>query len=297
MPFNLTQLVVNTLILGSLYALLAVGLTLSYRILKFANFAHAELITFGAYIAYSLNRAGVDFYTSLPIAFIASGALAIALDMAVYKPLRDKNADPIALMISSIGVGLVIRHLLQEIYSAQIKSFRLGFKAFDVLGARITLLQLSAIILAVVMIIGFHLLFTRTKLGKAMRATSDNPNLAMASGIPTDNIIRGMWFLGGGAAGLGGALRAADTRLIPTLGFEILLPVFAVVLLGGIGSFYGAIVAAYLLALAENLSVVLLTALGLNTSYRAGVAFLVLLLVLIFKPQGIMGMRIGGERE
>jgi len=297
MPINFAQIIINTLILGSLYSLIALGLTLTYRILKFANFAHAELITLGAYMAYSLNAAGMNFYLSLVLAFIASGALGIAGEKLVFRPLRNKGADAIALMISSIGLGLIVRHLLQEIYSAQIKSFKLGFETFEIFGARITMLQVAAIITSIAMIIIFHFIFTRTRLGKAMLATSDNPSLAMGSGIPTDRVILAMWFLGGGAAGVGGAFRAADTRLIPTLGWEILLPIFAVVLLGGIGSFYGAIIAAYLIALAENLAVVLLSDFGLSTGYRAAVAFVVLILVLVLRPQGILGKKISGERE
>jgi|Deesub1362B_J571_1020462.scaffolds.fasta_scaffold01740_9 branched-subunit amino acid ABC-type transport system permease component len=294
---NVAQLLVNILITGSLYALMAVGLTMIYRILRFANFAHAELITFGAYVAYSLNKLGFSLYSSLLFAFFAAGALAIAFDYTVFKPLRDRGADAISLMIASIGAGLVVRHVLQEIYGAQIASYTLSLKSYEIFGARISQVQMGIIIFAVAAILAFHLILTRTKLGKAMRATSDNPTLAMASGVSVDRVILATWFLGGGIAGVAGVFRAADTRLIPTLGWEVLLPVFAVVLLGGIGSFYGAIVAAYIIAIAENVGVLILASLGLHTGYRPAIAFLILILVLIFRPQGIFGTRLGGERE
>ncbi|WP_456475033.1 branched-chain amino acid ABC transporter permease [Candidatus Pyrohabitans sp.] len=294
---NAEQLLVNILITGSLYALMAVGLTMVYRILRFANFAHAELITFGAYVAYTLNQLGFGLYPSMLLALLASGALGIAFDSAVFKPLRNRGADTISLMVASIGAGLIVRHVLQETYGAQILSYRFALKSYEVFGARISQVQIGIILAAVVAILVFHLILTRTRLGKAMRATSDNPTLAMASGIPVDRVVLATWFLGGGIAGVAGVFRAADTRLIPTLGWEVLLPVFAVVLLGGIGSFYGAIIAAYVIAFAENVGVLILASLGLHTGYRPAIAFFILILVLIFRPQGILGVRLGGERE
>jgi len=297
MSVDPAQLFVNILITGSLYALLAVGLTMVYRILRFPNFAHAELITTGAYSALFFTSAGVGFVPSMALAFLVAGLAGILMDLAVFRPLRNKGATVISMMIASIGVGFVLRHIIQEVFGATIKSYSITVKSYEVAGARITGIQGGIILAAVLFIILFHLLLTRTKLGKAMRATSDNPSLAMASGIPIDRVILGVWFFGGGVAGVAGVFRGADTRLIPTLGWEVLLFIFAVVLLGGIGSIYGTIIAAHAISAVENLGVVLLVSLGLSTSYRAAIAFLVLILVLLFRPQGIVGIKLGGERE
>jgi branched-subunit amino acid ABC-type transport system permease component len=119
----------------------------------------------------------------------------------------------------------------------------------------------------------------------------------MASGIPVERVVLAVWFLGGGVAGVAGVFRGADTRLVPTLGWEVLLFIFAVVLLGGIGSFYGTIIAAYIISLVENVGVIMLVNIGLSTSYRPAIAFLILIIVLLFRPQGIVGIKLGGERE
>ncbi len=294
---EMAQILMNILITGSLYVLMAVGVTMVYRILRFANFAHAELITLGAYVAYSLNRAGMSIYLTLPLAFAASGALGVALERGVFRPLRERGGDAIALMIASIGAGMVVRHVLQQVYSAKVLTYSTPLVSYQVLGARVSQVQVVILLLGVASIVAFHLLLTRTRMGKAMRATSDNPELARASGIPVRRVVLATWVLGGGIAGVAGVLRAADTRLVPTLGWEVLLPVFAVVLLGGIGSFYGAVAAAYLLAAAENLGVLLLGALGMSTGYRYAISFVILILVLLFRPYGIAGQRLGGERE
>lgn len=135
-----------------------------------------------------------------------------------------------------------------------------------------------------------HIFLTRTIIGKAIRASANNPELAMASGINIDKISVVVWVVGAALAGVGGLFRAADTRVVPIIGWEILLPAFAVVILGGIGSFYGAITACFILGLAENIGVVFLSAFNLSTDYRFAVAFIVLILTLIFKPTGLGGL-------
>ncbi|MCK4388178.1 MAG: branched-chain amino acid ABC transporter permease, partial [Dehalococcoidia bacterium] len=141
----------------------------------------------------------------------------------------------------------------------------------------------SAVALAFVM----HLILTRTKIGKAIRATSSNPELALASGINIDRVIWLTWFIGGGLAAIAGIFRGADTQIWPMTGWDIILPMFAVAILGGIGNFYGAIVAAFIVGLAENIGVVALVAMGLSTTYRIGIAFVILIITLIIKPQGL----------
>jgi len=289
---DLTQVTINSIVTGSIYVLIAIGLTMVYRVLKFANFAHAELVTFGAYMAYVINVSlGMNLFYGLIAAFFLTGMLGIASDRLVFSKLRNRKSDVISMMIASIGVGLVIRQSIQEAWGPQIQWYTLKVQTYELFGGAITELQVYIIASSIILIFLLHFLFTGTKLGKAMRGVADNPNLAMASGIDTEKILLWVWFIGAGLAGVGGVFRGADTRLVPLLGWEVLLPAFAVVILGGIGSFYGAILAAYILGFAENFGVAMLSLLSLSTGYRPAIAFIILILVLILRPRGIMGRR------
>ena len=294
MAINALQVVVNSVLTGSIYALVSIGLTLVYRILKFANFAHAELITAGAYFGFALNRSiSQNILISLVGGFLFAGIIGVASELLVFRPLRNKGGDTISLMVASIGLGLVVRHVIQQIWGSKFLWYNLNTKTynFQFLGSRaiMTSLQVIIVITSVVAVAAVHLFLTRTKMGRAMRATADNPSLAMACGINVERVLILVWFIGAGLAGLGGVLRAADTRLVPLVGWEVLLSAFAVVILGGLGNLYGTIIAAYILGVAENVGVVVLSALSLSTGYRPAIAFLVLIIVLLFKPTGLMG--------
>ena len=292
---DLAQIIINSAVTGSIYVLIAIGLTMIYRVLRFANFSHAELVTFGAYMAYVINASlGMNLFYGLIAAFLLTGMLGIATDRLVFKKLRNKGSDVISMMVASIGIGLVVRQSIQEAWGPQIRWYELKVRTFELFGGTITELQVYIIASSIILIFFLNFLFTKTKLGKAMRGVSDNPQLAMASGIDTEKILLWVWFIGAGLAGIGGVFRGADTRLVPLLGWEVLLPAFAVVILGGIGSFYGAILAAYVLGFAENFGVALLSELSISTGYRPAIAFIILILVLILKPTGIMGKT--GER-
>lgn len=286
------QLIINSVVTGSIYVLIAIGLTMVYRVLKFANFSHAELVTFGAYMAYIVNVSlGMDLFYGALAAFFLAGALGIATDRLVFKKLRNKGSNVISMMIASIGIGLVLRQSIQEKWGPNQVWYDIETRTFEIFGGSITEMQVYIILISITLILILHFMFTRTKLGKAMRGVSDNPQLAMASGIDTEKILLWVWFIGGGLAGIAGVFRGADTRLVPLLGWEIILSAFAVVILGGIGSFYGAILAAYILGFAENFGVLLLSDLSISTGYRPAIAFIILIIVLILRPSGIMGKK------
>ncbi len=285
-----SQIIINSMVTGSIYGLIAVGLTMIYKVLKFANFSHAELVTFGAYIAYIVNVSlGMNLIFGFVTAFLLAGLLGIITDRLVFKRLRNKGSDVMSMMIASIGIGLVIRQSIQEIWGPQLLWYEFENNTYDVPGGSITGLQISILVISILLIFILHFMFKRTRLGKAMRAISDNPQLAMASGIDIEKVLLWVWFIGGGLAGIAGVFRGADTRLVPLLGWEILLPAFAVVILGGIGSFYGAIIAAYVLGFSENFGVAVLSELSISTGYRPAIAFVILILVLILRPTGIRG--------
>jgi branched-subunit amino acid ABC-type transport system permease component len=286
------QLIINSVVTGSIYVLIAIGLTMVYRVLKFANFSHAELITFGAYMAYIVNVSlGMNLFYGVLAAFFLAGALGIATDMLVFRKLRNNGSNVISMMIASIGIGLVLRQSIQEKWGPNQIWYEFETRTFEISGGAITEMQVYIILISIALILMLHFMFTKTKLGKAMRGVSDNPQLAMASGIDTEKIMLWVWFIGGGLAGIAGVFRGADTRLVPLLGWEMILTAFAVVILGGIGSFYGAIIAAYVLGFAENFGVYILSDLSISTGYRPAIAFMILIIVLIFRPSGIMGKK------
>lgn len=290
--FVTPQLIINSVVTGSIYVLISIGLTMVYRVLKFANFSHAELVTFGAYMAYIVNVSlGMDIFYGALAAFFLTGAMGIATDRLVFKKLRNKGSNVISMMIASIGIGLILRQSIQEKWGPNQIWYDIETRTFDIFGGSITEMQVYIIFFSIALILILHFMFTGTKLGKAMRGVSDNPQLAMASGIDTEKILLWVWFIGGGLAGIAGVFRGADTRLVPLLGWELILSAFAVVILGGIGSFYGAILAAYILGFAENFGVSILSDLSISTGYRPAIAFFILIIVLILRPSGIMGKK------
>jgi branched-subunit amino acid ABC-type transport system permease component len=292
---NPLQLIVDSLLTGGVYSLIAVGLTLLYRILKFPNFAHAEFVTLGAYVAFIFNVSlGMSLLVGGLAAFLTTGLVGVVAHRLIFRQLSTRGAMP--MMIASIGLGLVFRHSIQEVWGAKVNYYRIEAPAiYEFLGARATSLDLTVIGVSLALIWAVHLLLTRTRLGKAMRATADNVELARVSGIDTEKVILAVWFLSAGLAAIGGVLRAADTRLIPLLGWNLLLPAFAVVVLGGIGSFYGTVLAAYILGFAENIGVLLLLELGLSTGYRPAIAFATLILMLLIRPQGLFALSSEGR--
>jgi branched-subunit amino acid ABC-type transport system permease component len=285
---NWSQVFLNSAITGSLYLIGAVGLTLTYGLSKFPNFAHAEFITLGAFFGYIVAEPlGLGLLPSLVAAFLATGLVGLFCYRGVFQPLSKKGATIIHLMVASIALGLVLRYSIGSIWGWEPLYFKTTWPSFDVGPLRITGLWIWLIIVAVTLSIIMHLILVHTKIGKAIRATNSNPELALASGINIDRVILVTWFIGAGLAAVAGIFRAANTQIWPMTGWDIILPMFAVAILGGIGNFYGSLVAAFIIGLAENLGVVGLMALGLSTSYRIAIAFIILILTLIIRPEGL----------
>tara|TARA_B100000949_G_C14230827_1_gene428861 strand:+ start:184 stop:1104 length:921 start_codon:yes stop_codon:yes gene_type:complete len=291
---NISQLIIDSILTGSILALGAIGLTLVYRVMNFPNFAHAEFVTFGAYSAYIINRTlELNLVIGSIFSFIGGGLLAIVSYKLVFSKLQtvgtaSGTARMTSMLIASIGLSFVFRHTIQEIWGANVVYYKINApKIYEMVGARFTSIDLVIIGSSVALVLMLHLFLTQTNIGKAIRATADNPNLSKISGIDTEKVIYIVWFISGGVAGFSGLLRGVDTRLTPWLGWNILLIAFTVVILGGIGSFYGAILAAYIIGFAENIGVVALINLGLSTSYRPAIAFTILIIMLILKPRGL----------
>ena len=285
---NWAQVLFNSGITGSLYLISAVALTLVYGISRFPNFAHAEFMTLGAYMGYfAVEQLGLPFPAAFVAAFISSGLVGFLSYKGIFQPLAKRGATLVHLMIASLALGFIIRHSIGEIWGWAPLFFNIIWPSFEVGPVRINAIWLWLILAAVAIAVTMHFILVRTKIGKAMRATSSNAELALSSGINTTRVLLITWFISGGLAGIAGLFRAAETRLSPLLGWDILLSTVAVTILGGIGSFYGAIIAAFIIGLAENVGVVILVQLGLSTEYRLAIPFVILILALILRPQGL----------
>lgn len=285
------------------------GLTLVYDILKFANFAHVELAVAAAYLGFFFNVViGWNIFLSAALAIILTGLMGILFDLAIFKRLR--LAHPVIIMIASFGLAIAVRNGLRAIWGPRPRTFAIALqKPILFLGARITMVQILLLGLALGSVIALHLLLHKSKLGKSIRATSDNPELAQARGISTEAIIRWTWFIAGCFAGLAGVLYGLETQIEPNMGFSLIIPVFCAAILGGLGNPYGAMLGALALGLAENFGIYfdfgriinlgglldLVGPLWIPTAYKGAIAFSILLIILLARPWGILGRKIRRE--
>ncbi len=281
------------LVLGCIYALGAVGVSLLFGILRFAHFAHGDLITLGAYIAFFFTSTfGLSGLLSLPMAIIFSIIICILIDRLFYKPLR--YSPTVILLISSFGIALMLRATVQLIWGVEIESYNEGtfsvpLKLFDTL--IIAEKHIYIVVFTFLIILMMHYFLAKTTMGKAMRAVSDNASLAQITGINTEKVIIWTWIIGGSLAASAGVFLGIDTQLQSNMGWDLLLPIFAAAILGGIGSPYGAIIGGLIIGMAEELSSY--TWLGdgtplLSPGYKTGVAFAIMVLLLIWRPSGIL---------
>jgi branched-chain amino acid transport system permease protein/neutral amino acid transport system permease protein len=284
------QLVVYGLISGSILALGAIGLTLIYGILNFANFAHGDLMALGAYLALFF-RVGLALPMGLafPLSMLGTAAMAVAMDRAWFRPLRQRGAGRVMLAISSLALAIILRSGIRMLWSPQAQYYSRDIHfpfTVPLLEVRINTQQIVIITVALGLVILVSLFLQRTRLGKAMRATADNANLALVSGIDTEQVVVWTWLLGAALAAAGGILLGMSVRLQPIMGWDLLLPIFAATVLGSIGSPYGAMAGALIIGLAEELSTAVLP-----SAYKGAVSLMILVVVLLIRPQGLFGGR------
>ena len=280
---------VNGLNFGLLLALAAIGLSLIFGTTGLSNFAHAEMITFGALMTLLFSvTLGVPIWLAIIIAVALSAGLGWSLDAVIWKPLRRKGVGLIPLMIVSIGLSLALRYLFQIFVgggTSQLPGSGLADLKFGPI--RLSLIDLASMGISIVVLLAVSFFLLRTRIGKATRAVSDNPSLASASGIDVDGVIRIVWVLGGALAGLSGILWAYFRPGVSwDMGFQILLLVFAAVTLGGLGTAFGALIGSIIVGLFVELST-----LWLPSDLKYVGALVVLILVLLLRPQGILGRK------
>ncbi|MFQ6012441.1 MAG: branched-chain amino acid ABC transporter permease [Thermoplasmata archaeon] len=313
---DLAAPLLQSLLLGSLYAMMALGLTMAYRVTKVPNFAHAEFVTVGGYMGVAILQAfgsGLVSYSQDPFvatlqvagavaaAFAVAAVVALGTDELVFKPLTARGATPLHLLVASIGAGLILRYILFIIvgtYDLLIVTAPMPKEIVARVGTGVlTNLHLWVIPTVLISVVSLHLLFTRTKIGKGMRAMASNLDLAKVSGIPTAKARRLTWLIAGGLAGTAGALYAIDVPFSPETGWGILLWMFSAAILGGFVSFWGTILGGYSVGFAENLGITLLhNVFAVPLSYRPLIALIIIVVVFLWRPTGLLGGTSGDGR-
>jgi len=311
----------NGLVFGMAIGLAGIGLAMTYSILKFANFAHGDYVTAGAFAgwmgtfvvagvgtaslellvlvsddlsagALGINilagiRPVVAIFVGLVFATVATGVLSLALDRILFKPMRD--ASGIALLIASVGLALAMRHIMQIIYGPETRTLTTGVPTLDfAVGGGVVRIgghELTLVVLAALLMVLTHVLLQYTKLGTAMRAMADNEDLALVTGIPTERVVRATWLIGGGLTGAAGFLIALESGSMDnTMGWDLLLVIFSGVILGGIGSVYGAMVGGIIIGVISQLSLI-----WLPSDLMVVTAFSVMIFILLIRPEGLFG--------
>jgi branched-chain amino acid transport system permease protein len=296
---DIVQLVVIGVIVGSVIGLGAMGLTLTFGVLKFANFAHGDMMTLGMFLAFfvvgDLGLAGPKMSPfSIPVGLIlgvlVAGAgvamLAASLDRIIYRRLRNRGSALITMAIASLGCAIMIRAVIQLIWGPLPKRYVTGIHPAMTLpgGIRIKEDQVLIIVLTLVLAFCLYLLLYRTRLGKAMRATADNADLANVAGINTDRIRMATWAIAGFLIAVAGVMFGVQAQLRFDAGFEFLLPMFAAVILGGIGNPWGALAGGLIVGISQETSTY-----WIPSGFKAGIPFLILIVMLIVRPRGLFG--------
>lgn len=288
------QLLINGLIAGAIYALVASGFSLIYSTNKFVHFAHGATIAFSAYVFYFLfSVLGLNFGFAVILTIAFASLLGYGMNVLVYKQLRKKKTSSVILLIASFALLILIESLILLLFGADVKT--IGFikvaKGIEFLGAIITPLQIFIIISSLVLLGLLFLFMKRTKIGKAMRAVSDNKNVAEIVGISSERIYSWSFIIGSAIAGVAAILIGLEQNLEPMMGTNLMMKGFAAAIIGGISSVHGAILGAFLLGIVENFGIWFLP-----SGYKDAIAFILLFLFLLFRPNGILGIKKRSEK-
>ncbi len=298
------QFLVDGIVMGAMIGLGAIGVTLTYAILRFANFAHGEFIAWGAYFALAAAGTmgaiaggtsttfgslsfGWPVVIGFAIAALLTGGLAVALDFCLFSRLRNRG-NAIVMVIASFGASLALRNLLEFLFTSRPAYFSRAIQMALPLGAgiRLTPDQLFLLAFTAVLFVTMDRFVAKSASGRAMRAVAENPALAQISGVNVDKVITATWMIGGALACAAGVMLGLTVQIRPFMGFDLLLPLFAAAILGGIGSVRGAVAGGLIVGISEALAVRLVGA-----DYRAAIAFLILVGVLMIRPTGLFGTR------
>lgn len=292
------QFLLDGLIAGSMIGLGAIGVTLTYSILRFSNFAHGDFMAWGAYAALAVVGViggstpmgplsfGWPLLAAMVVAMGLTALLALALDWVLFARLRARGQSIIVVM-ASFGASMALRSLLEFLFTSSPTYFSRAIQIATPigLGIRITGDQVALLILTLALVIGMHLFMARSQRGREMRAYSQNPALARVVGIDVAKVVRATWIIGAALACASGVMVGVLVQIRPMMGLDLLLPIFAAAILGGIGSVPGAVLGGLIIGLSEAAAVQFVGA-----EWRAAVAFVILMAVLLVRPMGLFGV-------
>ena len=283
----LVQFLLNGVIAGSAYSLLALSFVLIYSLTRFFNFAHGAAYATGAYVVLALvGQAGVPLPLAVPMGMVGAGLLGLAVGRFVYLAGRRRGATRLVLMLVSLGLYVVFQNTVSLVFGDEVRSLRAPSIAegLQVFGARITVTQLAIVSVAVVSFLGMSLVLRFTNWGRAVRAVASDAELASVSGIESNRVVLGAFAVGSALAGLAGVLAALDTDATPTMGMNALMMAVIAVIVGGIDSIAGAVLGGMLLGLAQHLGVW-----QIGSQWQDAIAFAILLFFLLVRPHGFLG--------
>ena len=284
-----TQLIINSIIAGAIYSLVAAGFSLIYSTCKFIHFAHGAVIAFSAYFLYFLfSMLGLNFWLSALLTIIFASLLGLSMNISVYKKLRERKVSSVILLIASFGLLILFESLILILFGADVKT--IGFiriaKGMEFAGAIITPLQVFIVISSFVLLFLVFFLMKKTKIGKSMRAVADNKEVSEIVGISSERVYNWSFIIGSAIAGIAAILVGLEQNLEPMMGTNLMIKGFTGAVIGGIGSVPGAILGSFLLGFAENFGIWFLP-----SGYKDAIAFVILLIFLLFRPQGILGIK------
>lgn len=282
---EILQALVNGAVSGTLLAVPAIGFTAMFAMLRFPNFSVSGVATLGAFAGYLAYGAGLQVAGALAVAFVVAGSAGLALDKVAHLPLVKQGALPAA--IASIASGIVLENLVRLGFGNEPRGYDRPIARDIAFGdIRVNPQQLETLALALGIMVVVFAALTFSRVGKAMRASADNPELAALKGIRPERVAMLASFVGMGLVGVGGVLLGLDSSIDPLTGTRILLSLFAAAVLGGLGSAPGAVLGAFLIGMAEEVSVLVV-----GSQYRAAVGFVAILVVLTLRPRGLLGER------
>lgn len=297
------QNLIDGVLVGSVISLGAIGLTMVMHTLRFANFSHAELLSLGAYVAlvfegfFNALSGGLSglagttitwaMILAFPLAMLVTGASAVLIDRFIFRRIREKGEE-LSMVFASFGVALIVRNVLGLIFGLKTQLYSDDIAIAKILSTNPLIMikpdQLVIVAVTLLIMAGLHAFFTRSSFGYAMRAVAENPNLARVLGVDLKRVVMVTWLLGGGLAAAAGIFYGLSNNINPVMGRDLVLPIFAATIVGGIGSVFGAALGGLIVGLAANLALVILP-----SGYSPAVPFLIILAVLLVRPNGLYG--------
>lgn len=280
------QLIVNSIIAGSIYSLVALGFNLIFGATKFFNLAHGVVVTIGGYAVFFLaKQSGLDSLLSIVIAVLFCGVVGLIMEKAVFRPMRDKKASGMIMLVASLGLLTAIQAVVAILFTSQFQTLSQNVgttRVYEIGGGIITQVQLVILITALVIMGLLAFVIKKTKFGKAVQAIGDDIEVAKIVGINTNAVIAKVFFIGSAIAGIAGIAVGFDTGIEPVMGMNILLKGVIASIIGGVGSVSGGVFGAFLLGFVENFGIW-----KISGEWKDAIAFALLIIFLVFRPGGI----------